>query len=78
MSSVVDHLRWHLRAIYDLAISEGRRGPNPAVSLFTPRCKAGREWQHLTPEDINLMFEVLDLRERLAVRFAIFEGMRPG
>jgi integrase len=24
------------------------------------------------------MFEVLDLRERLAVKFAVFEGMRPG
>jgi len=76
--SVVDHLRWHLRAIFDLATSEGAADRNPAVSLFTPKCKAGRERRHLTPEDINLIFEVLDLRERLVVRFAIFEGMRPG
>lgn len=76
--SVVDHLRWHLRAIYELAISEGAVDRNPAMSLFTPKCKAGRERRDLTPGDINLMFEVLDLRERIAVKFAIFEGMRPG
>lgn len=76
--SVVDHLRWHLRAIFDLAISEGATDRNPANSLFTPKCKAGRERRDLTSEDVNLMFEVLDLRERLMVRLAIFEGMRPG
>jgi integrase len=76
--SVVDHLRWHLLAIFDLAISEGAADRNPAVSLFTPKCKAGRERRDLTLEDINLMFEVLDLRERLVVKFAIFEGMPPG
>jgi integrase len=76
--SVVDHLRWHLRAIFELAISEGAVDRNPAVSLFTPKCKAGRKRRDLSPGDINLMFKVLDLRERLAVRFALFEGMRPG
>jgi integrase len=76
--SVVDHLRWHLRAIFELAISEGAADRNPATSLFTPKCKAGRERRDLTPEDIHLMFEVLELRERLVVRLAIFEGMRPG
>lgn len=76
--SVVDHLRWHLRAIFELAISEGAVDRNPAVSLFTPKCKAGRKRRDLSPGDINLMFKVLDLRERLAVKFAVFEGMRPG
>src|ERR1019366_1374746 len=40
--SVVDHLRWHLRAIYDLAISEGATDRNPAFTLVTPKCKADR------------------------------------
>jgi integrase len=76
--SVVDHLRWHLRAIFELAISEGAADRNPAASLFTPRCKPGRERRDLTLAEINLIFEVLDLRERLVVKLAILEGMRPG
>ncbi|HLK65894.1 MAG TPA: hypothetical protein VKU19_20805 [Bryobacteraceae bacterium] len=74
----MDHLRWHLMAIYRLAMSEGAADRNPATSLYTPKCKAARERRDLRPEDINLMFEVLDLRERLIVKLAIFEGMRPG
>lgn len=76
--SVVDHLRWHLRAIFELAISEGAADRNPAASLFTPKCKPGRERRELTVADINAIFEVLDLRERLAVKLALLEGMRPG
>ena len=58
--------------------SEGAADRNPAVSLVTPKCKAGRKRRDLTPEEINLIFEVLDLRERLVVKFAVLEGMRPG
>ena len=76
--SVVDHLRWYLRAIYELAISEGAAVRNPALSLYTPKCKPGRERRELAAADIPRMFGVLELRERLIVKLAIFEGMRPG
>jgi hypothetical protein len=33
--SVVDHLRWDLRAIFRLAVQEGLRSANPADLLFT-------------------------------------------
>jgi hypothetical protein len=72
----VDHLRFRLRSVFALAISEGVVDRNPAVSLFTPRiCKGGREKLILTPEDISKLMSVLELRERLIVRFATFEGM---
>jgi integrase len=77
--SVVDHLRFRLRSIFELAMSEGVVERNPAVSLFTPRnCKAGVEKRVVTPEQIMEMLLALDLREKLVARLATFEGMRPG
>ena len=35
--SVVDHLRWDLKAIFDMAVSEGLVVRNPALMLFTPK-----------------------------------------
>jgi integrase len=67
-----------LISLFLAAMGEGVADRNPAESLFTPRCRAGRERRSLTPKDIILILEVLDLRERLIVKLAIFEGMRPG
>jgi integrase len=72
-------LRFRLRSIFTLAVSESVIERNPAVSLFTPRnCTKGVEKLVLTVEDITRMMGVLELRERLAVHLATFEGMRPG
>lgn len=35
--SLVDHLRFRLRSIFELAVSEGVADRNPAVALFTPK-----------------------------------------
>jgi len=75
----VDHLRFRLRSIFTLAISEGVVDRNPATSLYTPRnCKKGIVKRILTPEQMNKLMSVLDTRERLIVQFATYEGMRPG
>jgi integrase len=75
----VDHLRFRLRSIFALAVSEGVVDRNPATSLFTPRnCRKGVEKHVLSPEQITKLMGALDLRERLVVRLATFEGMRPG
>jgi integrase len=67
----VSHLRFRLRSIFELAMSEGVVDRNPAVSLFTPRiCRCGREKLVLTPEEIRKVMEPLELRERLIVRLA--------
>lgn len=76
--SVVDHLRWHLLSIFDLAISESAMERNPAKSLYTPKCKVGRDRQSLDEGQVTKLLDALDLRERLICRLAIFEGMRPG
>ncbi|MBM3740732.1 MAG: hypothetical protein FJW39_33715 [Acidobacteria bacterium] len=77
--SCVDHLRFRLRSVFELALSEGVVERNPATALFTPRvCKESRERRVLGPEDIAKMATVLDLRERVVSRLAMCEGMRPG
>src|SRR5262245_37326814 len=35
--STVDHLRWDLRQIFEMAVAEGILKRNPAALLFTPR-----------------------------------------
>lgn len=76
--SVVDHLRWDLRQIFEMAVAEGHIQRNPALLLFTPRDAARRERRVMNLEEVKKCLEVLDLRERLIVKFAIIAGMRPG
>jgi len=76
--SVVDHLRWDLRAICELAIEEGLIDRNPAKSLYTPNTVAQASKRVMTEEEVMKCLMVLDLRERLIARLAILTGMRPG
>jgi integrase len=77
--SVVSHLRFRLRSIFDLAISEGAVDRNPATELYTPRhCAPSRPKRLLTLEDLEMIIRVVDEREHIIVRLATWEGMRPG
>jgi len=76
--SVVDHLRWDLKQIFDMAIAEGFLRLNPALLLFTPKSAARPVRRTMTLEDIAALFRALELRERLIAKFAIVIGMRPG
>ena len=76
--SVVNHLRWDLKAICELAVSDGILVRNPADRLFTPRTVSLPKQPVMTPEQVQSALEVLDLRERVFCRLAIYAGMRPG
>jgi len=77
--SMVDHLRFRLRSVFALAMSEDVVDRNPAAALFTPRhYQEGRSREVLTPEQAATMIGVLNLREKVIVRLATWEGMRPG
>jgi integrase len=77
--SMVNHLRFRLRSVFELALAERVVDRNPATVLYTPReCQKGRARHVMTPEQANQMLEALDLRERLIARLATWEGMRPG
>src|SRR5438105_1353539 len=76
--SVVDHLRWDLKAIFDMAVAEGHVPRNPALLLFTPKEAKRPIRRAMTVEQVQLCFAVLGQRERLIARLAILAGMRPG
>jgi len=77
--STVDHLRFRLRSILELAVSEGVIDRNPAMTLYTPRhCQPGREKKVLTSEQFKDIIAALNLREQVILRLATMEAMRPG
>lgn len=76
--SVVDHLRWDMKQIFDMAMAEGLVERNPALLLFTPREAKRPTRRVLTIRDAQGVFSSLDMRERLIARLALLAGMRPG
>jgi integrase len=76
--SIVGHLRWHLNSIFRMAQSDGAVAFNPAAALFIPACKAGEEKRVMSKDEVRVALSVLDLRQRLIFRMAVFDGMRPG
>ncbi len=76
--STVEHLRWDLRQIFDMAMAEGILNRNPAVLLFTPRECSKPEHRTMTVDEIKRAFDVLELRERLIFKLAVLVGLRPG
>ena len=76
--SVVAHLRWDLRQILRMAVSEGHILRNPAELLFIPREAKRPEHTAMSREEVQKCFAVLEQRERLIVKFAVLAGLRPG
>jgi len=76
--SVVDHLRWDLKQIFEMAEAEGKVERNPARLLFTPKEAAKPVRRAMTIEEVKQCFAVLDARERLIAKLAVLAGMRPG
>jgi integrase len=76
--SVVDHLRFDLRQICEMAVAEGRLERNPALLLFTPKEAAKPVRRVMNLKEVQTYFEVLAPRERLIARLAVIAGLRPG
>jgi integrase len=77
-SSVIDHLRFDLRALFEMAVEDGFINRNPARSLFTARRAHQGPGRTLTREEVLRGLAKLDLRERLIWKLAVFRGLRPG
>ena len=76
--SVVDHLRWDLHQIFEMAKAEELVTNNPAQLLFTPRQAKKPTRRSLAWKEVNKRFSVLGTRESLIAMLAIIAGMRPG
>jgi integrase len=76
--SVVDHLRWDAKQVFDMAIAEGHVERNPALLLFTPKDAKKPVHRVMTMREVQSCFGALDRRERLIAKLAVIAGMRPG
>jgi integrase len=76
--SVVDHLRWDLRQVFEMAVAEGFLLRNPAQLIFTPRECPRAATKIMNIEEVRKLFGVLEVREQLIARLAVVAGMRPG
>ncbi len=76
--SLIDHIRWDLKQIFDMGVAEGHIQRNPALLLFTPKEAVRRERRVMNLEEVKRCLEVLDLRERVVMKLATVAGMRPG
>ena len=76
--SVVDHLRWDMNQIFEMAVAEGQVSKNPARLLFTPKDAKRPVRKVMTIEEVQQCFNALGGRERLIAKLAILAGMRPG
>ncbi len=54
--SVVDHLRWDMKQIFDMAVAEGHVERNPALLLFTPKEAAKPVRRVMTMKEVQTMF----------------------
>jgi integrase len=76
--SVVAHLRWDLRQVFRMAVSEQFLERNPAELLFIPKETPRAATRRMTLDEVRQFFAVLDLRERVIGGLAVLAGMRPG
>jgi integrase len=76
--STVDHLRWDLRQIFEMAVAEDCLRKNPAKLLFTPKQAKRGVGRAMTWQDVKLLFSALETRELLVCMLATIAGMRPG
>jgi integrase len=76
--STVDHLRWDLKQMFDMAVAEGFLLRNPAQLIFTPQECPRPDTKIMTIKEVVTLFSILETRERLITQLAVIAGMRPG
>lgn len=76
--SVVDHLRWDLSSMFEMAVSEKVIAVNPTSSLYTPKTAKRNESHAMSADQVELALGAVEDREKVILRLAVFAGMRPG
>jgi integrase len=76
--SLVDHLRWDLTSIGDLAVAEKVLPTNPASQLYTPTSAKKGARRVMTADDAEAVVGAVEFREKVIVQLTIFAGLRPG
>jgi DNA-binding winged helix-turn-helix (wHTH) protein/integrase len=76
--SVVDHLRWDLSSMFDMAVSEQVVSANPTAALYTPKSAKRNQGQSMSAEQVEIALDAVEEREKVILQLAVFAGMRPG
>jgi site-specific recombinase XerC len=76
--SVVDHLRWDLNAMFEMAVAEKVMDANPATRLYTPKNSPKGVTRAMSIEEVQVAVESVERREQVLLHLAIFAGFRPG
>jgi len=76
--STVDHLRWDLRQIFEMAVAEDCLRKNSAALLFTPKGTKRPAQRVMTWQEVRLLFSGLDARGTAVCMLATVSGMRRG
>jgi len=76
--SVVDHLRWDLSSMFELAVSEKVIAVNPTTALYTPKTAKRSENPAMSAHQVVLALGAVEFREKVILQLAVFAGMRPG
>lgn len=76
--SVVDHLRWDLSSMFDMAVAEKVVAANPTASLYTPKTAKRNKQVAMSAEQVELAINTVEEREKVILCLAVFAGMRPG
>ena len=76
--SIVDHLRWDLTSVLEMAVSEKVITVNPTPALYTPRTAKRGDSPAMSAEQVEQALAALECREKLILQLAIFAGVRPG
>lgn len=78
-AAVINHVRWDLKSIFTMAHADGFVTANPAEILVVPRfARRAVQRPALSENQVLSLLGCLPIREKLAVRLAVFEGLRPG
>jgi len=75
--SVVDHIRWDLSSMFEMAVSEKVIAVNPTTALYTPRSAKRSESQSMSAQQVELALGAVNFREKVILRLAVFAGMAP-
>lgn len=76
--SMVDHLRWDLSSICQVAVAEKVLTANPADQLYTPSTAGEGDCPVMTAAEVDKALGAVEQREKLILQLAIFSGLRPG
>ena len=76
--STVDHLRWDLASMFEMAVSEKVISVNPTTALYTPKTAKRSVGQTMSAEQVELALGAVERREQIILQLAVFAGMRPG